>query len=196
MVKYVRSLFLCSKNIWHWSLFICSLNPFSVSSISGKLIGRDITNMCLQHLGHNPLGKPLLIPSRRNYTLSETMMTSPWDGQLFIKRETRQWWSTPISSIPCTQTWVLGTTTRTWFWSTTISYIVSSNHIWISYTSPHYESLTNMLSKLSRTLRKGIRRSLSLQMCHNRSMVKLSLTHKTKDRENISNLNTTSPICK
>jgi hypothetical protein len=65
--------------------------------------------MSLQHLGQNPLGWILLMPSRRNSTILETMMTSTQDGQLCVKRETKGCQSTPIYSIPCTQIWVLGT---------------------------------------------------------------------------------------
>jgi hypothetical protein len=53
-----------------------SLRPFPMSNIGGKVTGRDMMEMSLQHLGHNPLGWLLLMPSRRNSTLLETMMTS------------------------------------------------------------------------------------------------------------------------
>jgi hypothetical protein len=47
-----------------------------MSNIGGKVNRRDMMEMSLQHLGKKPLGWILFIPSRRNYTLLETMMTS------------------------------------------------------------------------------------------------------------------------
>jgi hypothetical protein len=47
-----------------------------MSKIDAKVTERDIMKMILQHLGQNPLGKPLLMPSRGNFTLLEIMMTS------------------------------------------------------------------------------------------------------------------------
>jgi hypothetical protein len=53
-----------------------SLNPFPMSNLGGKVIGRGTTQMNLHHLRENPHGQPLWIPSRRSYTLLEAMMTS------------------------------------------------------------------------------------------------------------------------
>jgi hypothetical protein len=50
-----------------------------------------------------------------------------------------------------------------------------------------------MLSKSSRNLSRRISESLGLQICCNISMVKMYLSHITKDRERIYKLNTTSP---
>jgi hypothetical protein len=45
-------------------------------NIGGKLTVRNMLEMSLQFLGQNPLGWILLMPSRRNTTLLETMMTN------------------------------------------------------------------------------------------------------------------------
>jgi hypothetical protein len=50
-----------------------------------------------------------------------------------------------------------------------------------------------MLSKLSRNLSSGISGSLGLQNPQQKSMVKATLTHRTRDRARKSNLKTTSP---
>ena len=50
-----------------------SLGTFPMSNIGGKLI---VSKRILLCLGHNPLGKKKLMPSRSNTTLLETMMTS------------------------------------------------------------------------------------------------------------------------
>jgi hypothetical protein len=41
----------------------------------------------------------------------------------------------------------------------------------------------DMLSKSRKNLSRGISESLGLQIHHNKSMVKVALTHKTKDKQ-------------
>jgi len=50
-----------------------------------------------------------------------------------------------------------------------------------------------MFSKLRRNLSSGIRGSLGLQIHNERSMEKLALNHKTRERERKANFNIVSP---
>jgi hypothetical protein len=68
---------------------------------------------CEQHVedestifGPGPTWEILLMPSRNNITLLETMMTSTRDGPHCIKRGAKQCQSSQIPSIPCTPSWV------------------------------------------------------------------------------------------
>jgi hypothetical protein len=76
MVESTRRLLLCQKI---FSMVkrspLCSLNPFPMSNLGGKVTGRGTPWMNLCHLGENPPGKPLWMPSRRSSTLLEAMMT-------------------------------------------------------------------------------------------------------------------------
>jgi hypothetical protein len=92
-----------------------SLKPFPMLEIGGKLTVRNMSEMSLQFLGQKPLGRLLLMPSRRNTTLLETMMTSTRDGQLCIRIETRWCLITLTYSITYAQSWVLKTLSDTWF---------------------------------------------------------------------------------
>jgi hypothetical protein len=53
-----------------------------------------------------------------------------------------------------------------------------------------------MLSKSNKNLRRRISESLDLQIHHNKSMEKVTLTCREKERERITNLNKTSPSLK
>jgi hypothetical protein len=66
-------------------------------------------------------------------------------------------------------------------------YTGTSKQKWSFWTSRHWESLIDMLSKSSRNLSSGISGSSGLQIHNNQSMVKVALTHRT------TNLKTTSP---
>jgi len=83
--------------------------------IGGKLTVRNISEMSLQFLGQNPLGWILLMPSRRNTTLLEIMMTNTRDGKLYIRRETR--WCRSTKNIPylVQKSWVLSNLSNTYF---------------------------------------------------------------------------------
>jgi hypothetical protein len=61
-------------------------------------------------------------------------------------------------------------------------HIGTSKHRWISWTSPHWELLIDMQSKLRRNSSSGVSGSLGLKICHNRSMEKETLTHRMKDK--------------
>jgi hypothetical protein len=54
----------------------CSLNPFPMSKLGGKVIGRGTLKMNLHQSGENPPGWTLYILSRRSSTMLEAMMTS------------------------------------------------------------------------------------------------------------------------
>jgi hypothetical protein len=51
-----------------------------MSKIGGNVSLREIMKMILWYLGHDPLGKTLLIPLRRISNLSQTMKTSTQEG--------------------------------------------------------------------------------------------------------------------
>jgi hypothetical protein len=57
----------------------------------------------------------------------------------------------------------------------------TSKQRWISWTSPHWELLIDMQSKLSRNSSNRVSGSSGLKICHNRSMEKETLTHRMKD---------------
>jgi len=132
-----------------------SLKPFPMSNIGGNVTRRDIIGLSLWNLAQEPLRWPLLMPSRKKYTMLEIMITSTWDGLLYIKRETKWCQSTSIYSIPCAQMWESETPSETWLWSITVAYTSMSKQRWIYWTYPRWELLIDMQSKS----RKGISRS-------------------------------------
>jgi hypothetical protein len=74
-----------------------------------------------------------------------------------------------------------------------MTYIGTSKYKWIYWTSPHYEFLIDMLSKLSRYLKSEIRGSSSMQICNNISMEKVALSHIPRDRERKGKCKRSSP---
>jgi len=67
-----------------------------MSKIGKTIIGRDMLEMSLQYLAHNPLGWLLFMPSRMNSTMLEIMMISTRDGN-FALGETK--WCQSIATI-------------------------------------------------------------------------------------------------
>jgi hypothetical protein len=59
-------------------------------------------------------------------------------------------------------------------------FIGTFKHRWIFWTSPHWELLINMLSKLSRNLRSGVSGISGLQIHHNISVEKETLNKKKR----------------
>jgi hypothetical protein len=109
----------------------------------------------------------------------------------YSRKETKQFQSSPMSSIPCTPSWVSKIMSDTWCSSTVTVYIDTSRHKWIFWTSCHWARPIDMPSKLSKRLNK-IRSGLGLGTPRIRSRLRASLTRRTKDKENMGNLMTTS----
>jgi hypothetical protein len=90
-------------------------NTFPMSEIGGKITVSNMSEVSMKFLGHNPLGRIFLIPSRINTTLLETTMTNTRDGKIYVRRETKRCESTPTYSIPCAQILVLNTLSDIYF---------------------------------------------------------------------------------
>jgi hypothetical protein len=148
--------------------------------------------MNLQYLWSPPHGIPSGIPLKNNTTLLEATRTSTQDGTTCVRKGTRQYHISPIFSIPYAPNWVSKTLSDIWCSNTMTIIIDTFKQKWIFWTSYHWVQLIDMLSISSRNLsRRG--KSLDMKNPHSRRKEKADPTHKTRDRENMATLRTTSP---
>jgi hypothetical protein len=142
-----------------------------------------------------PPGNPSGMILRNNTTLSEVMMTCIPNGPHYNKKETKQCQSSQISSIPCAPRWVSKIQSDIWCSSIVVLYIDTSRTKWNFWTSLPWARPTDMSSKSSRSSNKR-RDNLGLGTPHNKIQERVAPTHRTKDRENMDSIRTTSPRCK
>jgi hypothetical protein len=129
---------------------------------------------------------------RNNTTLSEVMTTCIPNGPHCGKKETKQCQISQISSIPCAPRWVSNIQSDIWCSSTTMLCIDTSRPKWNFWTSHPWARTTDMSSKSSRSSNKR-RDNLGLGTPHNKIQEREAPTHRTKDRENMDSIRTTSP---
>jgi hypothetical protein len=123
------------------------------------------------------------------------MTTNTRDGQLYIKRETIKCRSTEYTNIFHTLCIKLGI-------KDSEGHLVLKYHNglhryieteWSSLKSLHWETLTNMLSRSSKSSSKKISRILALQTHLSKSTIEVALTPKGKDKARMDSPRTTSP---
>jgi hypothetical protein len=136
----------------------------------------------------NPLGMLL----RNNTTLSKVMTTCIPNGPHCTKKETKQCESSQISSIPCAPSWVSKILSEFLCSSIMVLCIDTSIPKWNFWTSRPWVRPTDMLSKSSRSSNKRCG-NLGLGTPHNKSQERAAPTHRTKKRENMDSIRTTSP---
>jgi hypothetical protein len=95
-------------------------------------------------------------------------------------------------SIPYAPNWVSNILSVIWCLNTMIVCIDTFKQKWISWTSPHWARLIDMLSRSSINLRRN-NESLDLQIPHNRSREKSTPTHKARDQVEMFSLKTICP---
>jgi hypothetical protein len=107
------------------------------------------------------------------------------------KKETKQCHISQISFIPCTPSWVSKIHSNIWCSSIVMLCIDTSRPKWNFWTSHPWVWPTDMPSKSSRSSNK-ICDNLGLGPPHNKSQERAIPTHRTKDRENMDSIRTTS----
>jgi hypothetical protein len=128
---------------------------------------------------------------RNNTTLTEVMMTCIQNVPHCGRKGTKQSQSSQISSIPSAPSCVSKIPSDIWFLITVMVCIDTSMHKWSFWTSLPWERPIDMLSKSSRRFNNN-HKSLGLGTPHNRSRERVAPTSRTKCRENMDNLRTTS----
>jgi hypothetical protein len=129
---------------------------------------------------------------KEQYYPVEVMTTCIPNGPHCGKKETKQCQISQISSIPCAPSWVSKIQSDIWCSSITVLYIDTSRPKWNFWTSHPWARPTDMPSKSSRSSNKR-RDNLGLGTPHNKSQERVAPTHRTKDRENMDSIRTTSP---
>jgi hypothetical protein len=136
----------------------------------------------------NPSGMIL----RNNTTLSEVMMTCIPNGPHCGKKETKQCQISQISSIPCAPRWVSKIQSDIWCSSIMVLCIDTSIPKWNFWTSLPWAWPIDMLSKSSRSSNKRCD-NLGLGTPRSKNQERAAPTYRTKDRENMDSIRTTSP---
>jgi hypothetical protein len=75
-----------------------------------------------------------------------------------------------------------------------VFYIGTSKQRWIYWTSPNWEMLIDMESKLRRNSSSRVSGSSGLKICHKKSMAKENITHRTNNRVRKANLKRYIPM--
>jgi hypothetical protein len=132
------------------------------------------------------------MPLKNNTTMLEATRTNTLNEPPCVKKGTRQYQISPIFSIPCTPNWVSKTLSDMWCSNTVTVCIDRFKQKWSFWTSPHWVRLIDTLLRLSINLRRR-GESSDLQTPHIRSRVEVAPTQKTRDREKMATLRTTSP---
>jgi hypothetical protein len=122
------------------------------------------------------------------------MTTCIQDGPHCGRKETKQCQSSLMSSIPCAPRWVSNILSDIWCSSTTMLCIDTFRHKWIFWTSHPWACLS--ICRQNRAEVETKDSSLGLGTPHSRSREREAPTRRTKERENMGNLRTTSPSCK
>jgi hypothetical protein len=128
---------------------------------------------------------------RNNTTLLEVMTTCTQNGPHCGRKETKQCPSSQISSIPCAPSWVSNILSDIWYSSIATVCIDTSRLKWSFWTYHPWARPTDISSKSSRSSNKRCD-NLGLGTPHNKIQERASQTCRTKDRENIDHLKTTS----
>jgi hypothetical protein len=129
---------------------------------------------------------------RNNTTMSEVMTTCIPNGPHCGKKETKKCPISQISSIPCAPSWVSNILSDIWCSSIVVLCIDTSRPKWNFWTSHPWARPTDMPSKSSRSSNKR-RVNLGLGTPHNKSWERAAPTYRTKDREKMDSIRTTSP---
>jgi hypothetical protein len=132
---------------------------------------------------------------RNNTTLLEVMTTCIPNGPHCGKKETKQCHSSQISSIPCAPSWVSNIQSDIWCSNIVVLCIDTSIPKWNFQTSCLWVRPTDMSSKSSRSSNKRWD-NLGLGTPQRKRQERAAPTHKTKDREKMDSIGTTSPILK
>ena len=132
---------------------------------------------------------------RNNTTLLEIIMTCTQNGPHCRRKETKRCLSSHISSIPCAPRWVSKILRNIWCSNIVAICIYTSRMKWTFWTSHPWAQPTDILSKSSISSNKRCR-NFGLGTPHNKIQERAAPTHRTKGRENMDSIRTTSPRCK
>jgi hypothetical protein len=119
-------------------------------------------------------------------------MTCIPNGPHCGKKETKQCQISQISSIPCAPSWVSKIQSDIWCSSTMVLCIDTSRLKWNLWTSRPWAWPIDMPSKSSRSSNKR-RDNLGLGTPRSKNQERAAPTYRTKDRENMDSIRTTSP---
>jgi hypothetical protein len=108
------------------------------------------------------------------------------------KKETKQCQISQISSIPCAPRWVSNIQRDIWCSSIMVLSIDTSRPKWNFYKSNPWARPIDMSLKSSRSSNKR-GDNLGLGTPHNKIQERVAPTHRTKDKENMHSIRTTSP---
>jgi hypothetical protein len=111
------------------------------------------------------------------------------------KKETKQCQISQISSITCAPSWVSNIRSDIWCSSIMVLFIDTSKPKWNFWTSHPSARPTDRSSKSSRSSNKR-HGNLGLGTPHKKIQERADPTHRTKDRENMDSIRTTSPSYK
>jgi hypothetical protein len=128
---------------------------------------------------------------RNNTTMLEVMTTCIQNGPHCCRKGIKQCQSSQISSIPCAPSWVSKILSDIWCSSTAVVCIDTSMQKWSLWTSCPWARPIYMPSKSSINLNKR-HDNLGMGTPHSRSRERAAPTHRTKGREKMDNLMTTS----
>jgi hypothetical protein len=120
------------------------------------------------------------------------MTTCIPNGPHCDKKDTKRCQISQISSIPCAPSWVSNIQSDIWYSSITMLCIDTSRPKWNLWTSHPWVQPTDMLSKSSKRSNKR-RGNLGLGTPHSKIQEGVAPTHKTKDKEKMDSIRTTSP---
>jgi hypothetical protein len=126
-------------------------------------------------------GIPSETPLKNNTTMLEAMRTNTPDGPPCVKKETRQYQTSPIFSIPYAPNWLSKILSIIWCSNTEVVCIDIFKQKWISWTSPHWAGIIDTLSRSSINLSRNDE-CLDLQTPHSQNREKATPTHKVRDQ--------------
>jgi hypothetical protein len=174
-------------------LIFHSSKSFPMSKIGGKLSVSKRKQRNPHYLQSQPPGNPSRVLLRNNTTMSKVMTTCIPNGPHCGKKETKQFQSSQISSIPSAPSWVSKIQSDIWCSSIVVLCIDTSRPKWNFWTSRPWAWHTDLSSK---SIKRSNKRhdNLVLGTPHSKIKEREAPTHRTKYRENMDNISTTSPI--
>jgi hypothetical protein len=119
------------------------------------------------------------------------MTTCIPNGPHYGKKETKQCWSSQISSIPCAPSWVSKIRSDIWCSSIMVLYIDTSILKWNLWTSHPWARPIDMSSKSSKGSNKRCD-NLGMGTPHSKIQEREAPTHRKKDIANMDSIRTTS----
>jgi hypothetical protein len=146
----------------------------------------------LQFLWSTLHGIPSEMTLKKNTTLLEATKTSTLDGLSYVKKGTKQYRNSPISSIPYAPNWVSNILSVILFSNTMTVFIDTFKHKWSSWTLPHWAQLIDTMSRSSRNLSRNDE-SLDLQTLHSQNRAKATPTHTGGDQVDMATLKEICP---